>query len=375
VSVPTTRERHFGWRIRSLFCAPVCCVLVTGCEWVLPSTPLTNLDVVFNTSVDHGEPNDAIVAPLLSEEDVFDQIPGKTRSHAATLTAFADGELLAAWYSYSGSDELKGSAIYTARRRSDALKWEEPQLLADRPEGDGNPVLYSEGDDVWFFQAVVPARWSTSHIEFQRSHDRGRTWASPRVLTQALGSNTRFPPIRTALGSLLLPAYDDFLGRSLFFESKDGENWEFLSAIGTASGDIQPSVARLSNGRLLAVMRNQRATWLWLTASDDGGRTWSQPVDAGFPNPGTPAVLLRLASGNLILVFNDSTRERRPLSMTLTRNEGQTWTAPRVLANGDSTYSYPSAVQTPDGLIHLVYSLGRDKIRHITVNEAWVWGS
>jgi predicted neuraminidase len=43
-----------------------------------------------------------------------------------------------------------------------------------------------------------------------------------------------------------------------------------------------------------------------------------------------------------------------------------------VLADGDESYSYPSAVQSADGLIHIVYSLERRRIQHITLNEAWI---
>ena len=71
-------------------------------------------------------------------------------------------------------------------------------------------------------------------------------------------------------------------------------------------------------------------------------------------------------------MFNDSTTDRRPLSIAISADDGLTWPHRRDLADGDSTYSYPAAVQTPDGLIHVVYSLGRANIQHITLNEAWI---
>ena len=341
--------------------------LLAGCP-----APPAGITLEFNVG---GDPTPIVThdEPVFVSEPIFDSIAGKVGSHAPTITAFPDGELLAAWYSYSGPGELAGSAIYTARRRPGGA-WEPPELHIDRPEGDGNPVLYSEGDAVWLFQAVVPGGWSTSHIEMQRSSDRGRTWSSPRVVSGALGTNVRFPPVRLTDGTLLLPAYDDLVTRSLFFASTDGEHWVQRAALVTnvPHQNLQPSVVVLENGRLLAVLRNGGGGWLWVTASDDDGRSWAAPADSGFPNPGSAAALLRLSSGHLILVYNDSNTNRRPLSVTISGDEGTTWYPPRVLADGEGNYAYPATVESPDGLIHIVYSHDREHIQHITLNEAWI---
>ena len=83
--------------------------------------------------------------------------------------------------------------------------------------------------------------------------------------------------------------------------------------------------------------------------------------------------MIRLANGHLALIYNDSSTERRPLLIALSADEGRTWPYRKILKEGDDTYSYPFAVQGPDGMIHLLYSLNRDKIMHITLNEAWVF--
>jgi predicted neuraminidase len=345
---------------------------ITGCGLVLFNSSDADISLDFNLS----ETATKIVAsdePVFSEESIFESISGMAGSHAATIVAFPDGELLAAWYSYPGDEELDGSRIYMSRKAVDATVWSEPQVHIDRNCGDGNPVLYCEGDDVWFFQGVVPFGWSTSHIDFQKSEDRGYTWSSPEVLNAELGSNTRFPPIRLSNGNLLFPAYDDLWKRSLFFSSDDdGQTWSNLSAVASNPGNLQPSVVQLSSGRLISVMRNEKKGCLWVMASDDEGETWSEPQDSGFLNPGSAAQIVRLADGNLILVFNDSDTSRKPLSIAISADEGKTWANKKVLANGENKYSYPTAIQSADGLIHIVYSLDRTTIRHITTNEAWI---
>ncbi len=344
---------------------------LVGCGLILPNTPLCNTDAFFNTGTAPAEAN-AAEAPFFLREAIFQQILGRIGSHAATITAFSDGELLAAWYSYSGPEELDGADIYLSRKTKDVAAWEAPQLVIDRPEADGNPVLYSEGDRVWLFQAVVPFGWSTAHIEVQQSADRGKTWQTPQWVSGAIGSNTRFAPIRTATGSLLLPAYDDLLGRSLFFESTDGQEWQFLAAVFSLPGNIQPSVVRLDDDRLLAVMRPLQAGSLWVTESCDSGHTWSSPRESGFANPVSPAALLRLANGHLVLVFNDSTTERNPLAVAVSLDDGLSWSPAREIARADGGCSYPSAVQTNDGRVHVVFSVGRERIDHVAFNEAWI---
>ena len=353
----------------------VLATLIPGCGPSPDPGPADEIDLAFNLTPST-EPVATRGEPIFTDQPIFEHVPGRTGHHGASITAFADGGLLAAWYGYQGPHELEGSAIYLARRLPETEAWEPPALHIERPVGDGNPVLYREGDKVWLFQAVVPWRWSSSGIEMQISDDRGRTWSEPQSLGGPLGSNTRFPPIRLTDGTLLLPAYDDLFQQSLFFSSTDGSAWELSARVATAAPhqNIQPSVVQLDGGRLVAVMRNTGAGWLWVTASDDGGSTWSAPIDSGFRNPGSPAALMRTATGRLVLVFNDSPAERTPLTAALSDDEGRTWPHRRVLAEDDRGVSYPGVAETPDGSIHVVYSLGREHIRHATVNEAWITG-
>lgn len=347
--------------------------VLTGCP-SRQSQPLSSAGLGFNTGAAL-TPVNTLDTPLFRTAAVFDHLPDKVGSHAPTLTAFPDGELLAAWYSYDGPHELDGAAIYTARRPPGADAWDRPTLHIDRPAADGNPVLYSEGDSVWLFQAVVSGTgWSTAHIEVQRSFDRGATWSSPELIAGPLGANVRYPPIRTSDDELLLPAYNDFVLQALFFVSSDGAQWTLRATVATAAPHecLQPSIAALANGHLLAVLRNRGQDWLWVTTSEDNGRTWATPTDSGFPNPGSATALVRLANGHLVLVFNDSPSARRPLSITVSADHGATWYPPRVLVDGPASYAYPAAIQTPDGLIHIVYSDDRQRIGHLTLNEAWI---
>ncbi|MBK9127050.1 MAG: exo-alpha-sialidase [Phycisphaerales bacterium] len=358
-------------RCTFLLAVLLCTACTPGFDWLAPS----GRSVPFNEGT--APPLPDADDPRFSVRPVFDAVPGKDASHAPTVAVFEDASLLAAWFSYTGPAELDGSAIFVARRPAGADAWTEPMLLVDSPAGDGNPVLYAEGDRVWLFFVRVPFGWATAQLSLMRSEDRGVTWTQPLALPVGIGTNIKFPPLRLPGGELLLPAYSDLVTRSLFLVSADdGASWTLRSTLYTPPPFecLQPSVARLPGGRLLTVMRNRGQSFLWVAVSDDEGHTWTPPQDAGFDNPGSPAALLRLASGALLLVLNDDPVSRRTLSATLSRDDGRTWTPPRVIVTGAGAYSYPALAEGADGLVHLVYSHERQRIEHVELNAAWVAG-
>lgn len=371
------RQPHDVWRDLGLSCGLIVVggLLAAGCPL---GTPVSGASIGFNIG---GEPAAAEAAassePVFESVPIFTSIDGKTGSHAPSIVALDNGDLLAAWYSYDGPGELDGATVYVARRLAEAAGWSPPQVQLDRAAAVGNPVLYAEGARVWLFHAVVPGTgWSTAHIEVQRSTDAGETWMAPQVLSAMLGSNVRSPPIRLSTGELLLPAYDDLLQRSLFFASSDGVEWVLRSALVTPPPvqNLQPSIALGEDGAVVAVMRNGGRGWLWTSVSGDGGRTWATAADGGFDNPASPAALLRTPAGALVLALNDNDVRRRPLSVTMSTDDGRTWLPPRVVTDGDGSYAYPSVCASADGTLHLVYSHNRLWIQHVTFNMAWVAG-
>ncbi len=358
-------------RCTFLLATVLCTACTPGFDWLTPA----GRSIPFNDATAVSPPGD--LEPHFSTRPIFAAIAGKSGSHAPTIVTFDDASLLAAWFSYTGPSELDGSAIFVSRHPASGGAWTAPMLLVDGPAGDGNPVLYAEGHRVWLFFVRVPFGWATAQLSLMRSEDRGITWTQPVTLPVGIGTNVKFPPLRLAGGELLLPAYSDLFTQSLFFVSADdGASWTLRSTLYTPPPFecLQPSVARLVDGRLLTVMRNRGQGFLWVAASDDEGRTWSTPQDSGFGNPGSPAALLRLADGALLMVLNNDPLSRRTLSATLSRDDGRTWTLPRVVVAGAGAYSYPALAEAPGGLVHLVYSYERQRIEHVELNPAWVEG-
>ena len=86
--------------------------------------------------------------------------------------------------------------------------------------------------------------------------------------------------------------------RSWLLRSEDGGlNWHYHGTIAALpelgdEGFGEPNVTLLADGSLLAMLRNGGGDLapLWMSRSEDGGRTWSYPVRTGPPSGNSPQV-------------------------------------------------------------------------------------
>jgi len=139
---------------------------------------------------------------------------------------------------------------------------------------------------------------------------------------------------------------------------------------------IQPSILFHKDGSLQALCRSQNRAILE-TWSKDNGRTWSPLAATSLPNnnSGTDAVTLK--DGRQLLVYNHvlpppgkSKGERSPLNVAVSP-DGKTWYAALVLENDTlGQYSYPSVIQSSDGMVHIVYTWRRKKIKYVELDPA-----
>jgi len=50
--------------------------------------------------------------------------------------------------------------------------------------------------------------------------------------------------------------------------------------------------------------------------------------------------------------------------------DGKTWEAALVLEKEPGEYSYPTIIQTADGMVHITYTWKRQRIRHLIIDPA-----
>jgi predicted neuraminidase len=319
--------------------------------------------------------------------------PGGRYKHPASITQLANGDLYLAYYTGSG-EYATDTAVYGARLPKGQTQWTTPVPIADTPfRSEGNPVVWQAPDGmVWLFYVVRYGQtWSTSRIQAKISRDGAATWSDPMIVTMTEGMMVRSRPLALANGDILLPAYretghdTEMVGPdscSLFFRWDAGlHTWTETNRIRSRIGNIQPAVALITNDYLVCYCRrggdySGRPDGRIVRAeSRDDGRTWSEGVETQFPNPNAAVEFLRLQSGNLLLIFNDSTKDRTPLTAALSTDGDKTYPYRRNLIEGPGDYAYPYAIQTDDGKIHLVFTSDeRTTVYHAVFEEADVLG-
>jgi predicted neuraminidase len=311
--------------------------------------------------------------------------------HPASITELDNGDLLIAYHGGAGEYD-DDTAVWATRLKAGGTRWSTPKVIADTPfHGDGNPVVWQgPGGMVWLFYVVRYGKtWSDSRIHCKVSRDGARTWSDAFVLAFEPGMMVRNRPIVLADGDYLLPVYHE-KGHDRELVAADSTSlflryhpvtheWTPTPPIRSRLGNIQPGVVQLIDEHLVCYCRRgggydgRPDGYLVFSESHDGGKTWAAGKDSPFPNPNAAVDFLKLKSGNLLLVYNDSMKDRTPLTAALSTDGGKTFPYRRNVAEGPGDFAYPYAVQTKDGKVHLVFtSHERTVINRAAFDERWL---
>ncbi len=316
--------------------------------------------------------------------------------HAAIAHGTATG-IMAYWYggSREGAADVR---IFQAEYQGNT--WSTPEPITDRitVQKDlrryvrkvGNPVSWQMKDGrIWvFFVSVSAGGWAGSAINLIESRDGGKSWSETRRLVTSpflnLSTLVRNSPIQYADGTIGLPVYHEFIGK--FCELlRLSEGGRIIDKVRLSHGahSLQPGITPVSEDEAVALLRYSgeppmRVLESW---SDDGGLTWSTPRKISIANP--DSAIATLDTGNTVLAalnpLSDTENGRHTLALAL-RDQDTGW---RVIHTVEEEpdwdenyyeYSYPSLTRDQQGLIHLVYTWNRQRIKHIVFNDAWLRG-
>ena len=224
-----------------------------------------------------------------------------------------------------------------------------------------------------------------------RSLDGGKTWIDQQRLFG--GYNANFLGfIQTRNGRLVATA--DHVVRSpgrwvvgSLSSDDDGKTWKHsnwidLGGHGNHDGAMEPTVAELSDGRLLMLIRTNLDRF-WQAFSDDGGRYWRTIQPSTIDASSSSGYLLRLHSGRLVLVWNRLHSEggavtktsanaraetpaswyREELSLAFSEDDGKSWTKPLLIAREQKggQLSYPYIFERRPGELWLAAGFARPK--------------
>ena len=177
-----------------------------------------------------------------------------------------------------------------------------------------------------------------------------------------------------------MPVYEEFFGRfpeMLWIRPHETVATAAVSRMDDGLSVFQPSVVPLSAGSALAFYRDDSgARRVFLSRSDDAGRTWSDRASSQLPNVDSGVCALRLPDGRLLCAFNDSAdRKRENLRLALSEDGGTTWRSIATLAGeAGQNFAYPYMIMGRDGRIRMVYSSKDTRIAYAEFNVAWLDG-
>lgn len=74
-----------------------------------------------------------------------------------------------------------------------------------------------------------------------------------------------------------------------------------------------------------------------------------------------------MKDGRHVLIYNHTAKGRSPLNVAISK-DGTHWEAALVLEDTPGEFSYPTVIQTGDGLLHFTYTWKRKLAKHIVVD-------
>ena len=323
---------------------------------------------------------------ILVDEFIFDKAPYPS-CHSVTIVEATNGDLVSSWF--GGKHERNPDVcIYVAIKPKGSDKWGEGVRVADGVMKDGtrfptwNPVLYQvPGGDLMLFYKIGPKPSEWWGV-YRTSSDGGKTWSDKIDMPSKdfLGP-IKNKPVLLSNGTLLLPSSTEGDGWHLRMESTPdfGKTWVMGDTISRGKqkiNAIQPSILFHKDGSIQAIGRTRNRA-IFSTFSKDNGKTWSEIELIGLPNnnSGTDAVTLK--NGKHLLVYNhvlppgkEAKGPRTPLNLSIS-DDGINWKAVLVLEDSKiSQYSYPSIIQSSDGMVHIVYTWRRQKLKYVKIDPS-----
>jgi predicted neuraminidase len=247
----------------------------------------------------------------------------------------------------------------------------------------GNPVLFQPkgGGIMLFYKVFKPGSPWVGMVK--TSNDDGCTWSEAQKVGHGLIGPDKNKPLQLDDDVIVSGSAIEDNGWRVHVErsADSGNTWKFIGPLNPNAeiGVIQPTFLTHPDGRIQMLCRTEsKHGFIVQSWSEDGGLTWSPLKDTLLPNNNSGLDAVTLRDGRHLLVYNHSTRTqagmghkgRGILNVALSR-DGITWEASLILdyLNEDwKQFSYPAVIQTRDGLVHIVYTWHRERIKHVVLN-------
>jgi hypothetical protein len=249
--------------------------------------------------------------------------------------------------------------IWHTRSKNGRKEFSQPKLVWKGYTGALNSVLQmSTGRIVLPFSWLTKRAWDNrggglNEFTFMGQYDCTVIYSDDSGATWNLGSNLRVP----------------------------------VPDIISAYGAVEPVILPLKDGRLWMLIRTQQGRF-WESFSIDGA-AWSPPEPSTITSSDSPAGLVRLDDGRIVLLWNNCQRYpyafggRQVLHAAISDDEGKTWRGYREVARdpkrndpppprGDFGTAYPFPTVVNDGKILYCTGQGAGRVLLMLLDPEWL---
>ncbi|WP_236974182.1 sialidase family protein [Membranihabitans maritimus] len=176
-----------------------------------------------------------------------------------------------------------------------------------------------------------------------------------------------------------------------YYSDDNGQTWTSSSQVPNNTEIItqEPGLIEMNDGKIMMYIRASGG-YQQRSFSTDRGQTWSHIEKSNIPSPVSPATIEKIPdTKDWLLVWNNNdgsnpeiSGKRTPISMAISRNEGETWESVKNIEDDpDGWYCY-IAIHFPENKenIMLSYCAGNRpqgtglSVTHITrLNNEWIY--
>ncbi|WP_417381640.1 sialidase family protein [Gimesia sp.] len=205
-----------------------------------------------------------------------------------------------------------------------------------------------------------------------RSTDDGKSWLPPQILQDHGWCGAVRSIIQTRSGRIIVVVSQSIAnpGRHVmltYYSDDEGATWNHSNMIdlggsGDHDGAMEGTIVELKDGRIYALIRTKFGRF-WEAFSTDEGASWRTIRPSQIPASSSPAILQRLESGRIVMLWNrfrDPKRKlgrREELSIAFSDDECNSWSEPVVIARDltpagkkrENRVSYPYVTEVTPG--------------------------
>jgi len=222
------------------------------------------------------------------------------------------------------------------------------QTVVDREAGQyiGHPTTTLLGDGRTMI-CVYPLGHGRGAIVMKRSDDAGLTWGPRLPVPDNWAASQEVPtiyPVEDARGVKRLIMFSGLYPIQMASSVDEGATWTPLAPLGDFGGIVaMADLVALRDGRYIALFHDdgryltgegeRGAFHVYKTVSEDGGMTWGPPVAiATHPTAHLcePGAVRSPDGGEIAVLLRENSRQHNSC-VVFSRDEGETWTAPREL--------------------------------------------